>query len=107
MDITMIVIGFIAIGAGIVGLLIPQVRMKLTTSQWELLCSLAYTGVTAVQQIYKNLPNSEELQRKKFEEVKDWLLTHNLKVTDTDIQKAIEAAVIRMKQELAQNQKQI
>ena len=107
MDITMIVIGLIAIAAGLIGLVIPQVRMKLTTSQWQLLCNLAYTGVTAVQQIYKNQPNSEELQSKKFEEVKAWLESRNLKVNEEDIEKAIEAAVIRMKQELAQNQKQI
>ena len=106
MDITMIAIGVISIAAGIIGLVVPQVRMKLTTSQWQLLCNLAYTGVTAIQQIYKDA-TGENLGETKYQEVKDWLMTHNLKVTDADIQKAIEAAVIRMKQELATSQKQI
>ena len=107
MDITLIILAAITLLMGIVIALVPSIRAKLNAQQWELLCKLAYTGVMAVQQIYKNLPSSEELQRKKFEEVKEWLRVHNLKVSGEDIEKAIEAAVIRMKQELATSQKQI
>ena len=107
MDITLIILAAITLLMGIVIALVPSIQAKLNAQQWELLCKLAYTGVMAVQQIYKNLPSSEELQRKKFEEVKAWLEARNLKVDAEDITKAIEAAVIRMKQELSSNQKQI
>ena len=85
---------------------ITMLKTKMTPSDFDKLMRFASIGVYAVEQIYRNF-DGEEIAKKKFEEVKKWIESKNLKVNEEDIEKAIEAAVIRMKQELASNQKNI
>ena len=68
-------------------------------SDFDKLVQLATVGVYAVEQIYKNF-DGEEIAKKKFDEVKEWLMKQNLKVNDEDIIMAIESAVKKMKVDL-------
>ena len=96
MDITLIVTSVIAMIACILALGYTQINRSMSPSDFDRLVQLATIGVYAAEQIYKNF-GGEDIAKKKYEEVKQWLDSKNLKVSEADIEKAIEAAVKQMK----------
>ena len=95
MDITMVTVGLILLTVPIVGVIVQTIKTSITLEQWNMLLRLAEIGVYAAEQIY-----GRDLPQQKYKEVKEWLLSKNLKVNDEDIDRAIEAAVKKMKVEL-------
>lgn len=77
------------------GVIVQTIKTSITLEQWNMLLRLAEIGVYAAEQIY-----GRDLPQQKYKEVKEWLLSKNLKVNDEDINRAIEAAVKKMKVEL-------
>lgn len=87
--------GLILLTIPIVGVIVQTIKTSITLEQWNMLLRLAEIGVYAAEQIY-----GRDLPQQKYKEVKEWLLSKNLKVNDEDINRAIEAAVKKMKVEL-------
>ena len=96
-DITQILVLFIEILASIVSVFVVRyLRSKLSSEQMELLSAAVNTAVYGAEQIFKGTG----LGQKKKEYVVNYLRENGYDVDTEAVNAAIEAAVIKMKNEL-------
>lgn len=98
MDITLLLSGLVFLAVGLATIGVVRLKGSMSASDFDKLLKLAIVGVNAVEQIYRNM-GGEDVAKQKYEDVKKWLESKNLKVSEEDIQKAIESAVRELKEQ--------
>lgn len=97
MDITQIIVALIALlGTVITGVIIPMIKAKTTSQQWNNIVSWADTGVHAAEAIYKGAGRGDEKKEYVINFLKTKCEEKNVKIDFEDIENTLESSWFKM-----------
>lgn len=97
MDITQIIVALIGLlGIVITSVVVPYIKTKTTTQQWNNIVSWADTGVHAAEAIYKGAGQGEQKKEYVINFLEKKCAEKNIIIDFEDIENALEDAWIKM-----------
>jgi LL-H family phage holin len=79
--------------------LIPYLKTLREDARWKRLIDMVQTAVEAAEQTMKDPKSGPEKKKAVIEFVSEWLNKQGIQVTEEELDKLVEAAVRRMKNE--------
>ncbi|MEE1393396.1 MAG: phage holin, LLH family [Negativibacillus sp.] len=93
LDLTQIVVALIGLmGLVITSVIVPLIKSKITSSQWDTILSYAIAGVQAAEIIFNAQGQGEAKLRWVSEYITNQCLTHGIKIDAETVRVAIENA---------------
>ena len=93
LDLTQIVVALIGLmGLVITSVIVPLIKSKITSSQWDTILSYAIAGVQAAEIIFNAQGQGEAKFRWVSEYITNQCLTHGIKIDAETVRVAIENA---------------
>ena len=98
-DITFLILKVVvSVVAALIGAyLIPYLKAKTASAQYQDVVDFVNTAVYAAEQVIRGEKRGSEKKAEALGHIRNWLAMRGIKVTDTDLDALIEAAVFAMK----------